>query len=75
MDQLYLSVELGENRTLCLAPLSDRKLAMSGQEIDDPSGYFLYEKVGDGDFATIEILARIVSDVAVSRLQAQFNLA
>jgi hypothetical protein len=75
MDQIYLSVDLDENRTLCLAPLSDRRLAMSGQEIEDPSGYFLYEKFGEGDFAKIEILARIVSDAAVSRLRAQFNMA
>jgi hypothetical protein len=75
MDQFYYSVEIDADRTLCLAPLTDRRLAMAGQELEDPSGYFLFEQCGEGDFAKVEILAHIFSDDAVYRLREQFNMS
>lgn len=74
MDELYFSVELDDERTLCLAPLTDRRLSMSGQEINDPSGYFLYEQRGSGEFATVEIIAQIISDEALLRIRDAFNM-
>lgn len=75
MEQLYFSVNLDTDRTLCLAPLTDRRLAMAGQELPDTSGYFLFEQHGEGDFARIEILAHVISDDGVSRLRDQFNMS
>ncbi|TPM03636.1 hypothetical protein FJ960_14215 [Mesorhizobium sp. B2-3-11] len=75
MDEFYFSVNIDANRTLCLAPLTDRRLAMAGQELADTSGYFLFEQHGEGDFAKVEILAHVVSDDAVSRLRCQFNMS
>lgn len=74
MDDLYFSVNLGDERTLCLTPLTDRNLAMSGQEIENLSGYFLFEKCGTGEFATVEIIAQIVSADAVLRISEAFNM-
>jgi hypothetical protein len=75
MAEYYFSVILDSERTLCLAPLTDRRLAMSGQDIDDASGYFLYEKRGTGELAEIEILARALSEEAAERLRAMFSMA
>ena len=75
MGDLYFSVNLDDERTLCLAPLTDRRLSMSAQEIDDTSGYFLYEQRGSGEFATIEIIAKIISDDAVMRIREAFNMS
>jgi len=75
MDEFYFSVNIDAGRTLCLAPLTDRRLAMAGQELEDTSGYFLYEQHGEGDFARVEILAHVVSDDAVCRLRSQFNMS
>ena len=75
MDEFYFSIITDSGRKLCLAPLTDRRLAMAGQEIADVTGYFLYEQSGEGETATVEILARVISDEAVSRLRSQFNMA
>jgi hypothetical protein len=48
---------------------------MSGQEVADPSGYFLFEKRGKGDNAGIEIIAHVVSDEAALRLREMFDMA
>ena len=73
--EYYFSVSLDNNeRTLCLAPLSDRYLSMSGQEISDPSGYFLFEKRGTGDLADIEIIAQALSEDAALRLRSMLNM-
>ena len=46
MGAYYFSKALDNYRTLCLAPLTERRLAEPGQEIQDVSGYFLFEKRG-----------------------------
>ena len=69
MSAYYFSVALDNYRTLCLAPLTDRRIAASGQDIQDVSGYFLYEKRGNGDGAEIDILAQALSDEAALRLR------
>jgi hypothetical protein len=75
MDDLYLSVNTDEGTTLFLAPLTDRQLSMSTDRVTDPSGYFLFEKRGSGNLASIEILAHIVSDDAANRLRSMLNLS
>jgi len=75
MDGFYFSVNLDDERILCLAPLTDRRLAMSGQEVADAGGYFLYEQHGTGDLASVEIIAHVMSEEAVYRLKNMFRMA
>ena len=75
MDDLYFSVSLDGDCLLCLAPLTDRRLEMAGQEIEDTSGYFLYEQRGDGETATVEILAHVVSAEGALRLRDMFKMS
>ena len=74
MDGFYFSVNLDDNRTLCLAPITDRQIAMSGEEISDQSGYFLFEKSGFDEFGGIEIIAQVFSEDAAIRLSEMFNM-
>lgn len=74
MSEFYFSVNLGGQRTLCVAPLTDRRIAMSGEDITDVSGYFLFEQRGTGEAAEIEILAHAVSENAAFRLRDMLKM-
>lgn len=74
MSDYYFSVNLGNDRTLCLAPLTERKRAYSGEEIDDASGYFLFETRGSDETA-VEIIARVQSEEAALKLRDMLNMA
>ena len=74
MAEFYFSVNLDDTRTLCLAPLTDRRIAMSGQEIENAAGYFLFEQSGSGEFANVEIIAHVVSDEAAYKLRDMFRM-
>lgn len=75
MADLYLSVNTEDGTTLCVAPLTDRQLSLSGQEILDQSGYFLFERHGSGAQERVEILAHLVSDEAAERIRLVLNLS
>lgn len=64
MDEFYLSVQVDEDRTLCVAPLTNKNIALSGQTVEDPSGYFLFEKHGTDETLDVTILAHLVSEEA-----------
>lgn len=74
MLEYYFSVSLDNNRTLCLAPLTDRKIEMSGLQLEDSSGYFLYENHHSNDFSGIEVLAHIMSEDAVMKIKSIFKM-
>ena len=74
MSEYYFSVNLDRNRSLCVAPLTDRRLAASGQDIPDNRGYFLYEQNGEGEDARVEILAHAVSTEAALKLREMFRM-
>ena len=74
MDDFYFSVNLDSERTLCLAPLTDRRLGMSGQDLADTSGYFLFEKRGEGEQAAIEVMAQVLTAEAALRLRDMFKM-
>jgi hypothetical protein len=74
MDEIYLSVQLNRDSVLCVAPLTERRLALSGQDMEDPSGYFLFEKRGQDCVGEVEIIARIVSEDAARRVGHLFNM-
>lgn len=74
MDGLYFSAPLDDGRTLCLTQLTDRRVAMSPDAIEDTSGYFLYELTGTGDAARVDVIARVETEDAVLRLRTMLNL-
>jgi hypothetical protein len=75
MADFYFSVNIDNDRTLCVAPLTNRKIAMAGVEVPDPSGYFLFEQRGSEDFDGVEIIAQVFSEEAALRLRDMFNMA
>ena len=74
MEGLYFSAPVDDERTLCLAPMTDRRLSMASQDVPDTSGYFLYELIGTGETARVEIIARVISDEAIHRLREMIRL-
>lgn len=75
MNGYYLSKRLDNERLLCVAPLSNRNIALSGQEVDDPSGYFLFEKHGSDDNYGVTILAHLVSEEAALQMGMMLEMA
>lgn len=73
MENFYFSATVDNDRTLCLAPLCDRLLAASGEELMDTSGYFLFERrASDPD--SVRIIAQVPSDEAALELRGLLNL-
>jgi hypothetical protein len=68
MEGFYLSRRIDDERVLCVAPLTNRNVALSGQEVEDLSGYFLFEKKGGQEARSVEILAHLVSEEAALRI-------
>ena len=74
MSEYYFSAKVDSQTTLCIAPITDKRVELSGQEIEDRSGYFLYQTKGDGDPGEVEILARLESEEAALRLKDMLSL-
>jgi len=75
MSEFYFSRQLDETRTLCVAPLSDRRIEASGQDVPNPSGYFLFETRGTDESAEVQIIAQVVSQEAALRLRDLLKMA
>jgi hypothetical protein len=73
MQNFYFSASLDNDRTLCLAPLCDRHIAASGQDLSDTGGYFLYES-RSSDPDSVRIIAQVVSDDAALELREMLKL-
>jgi hypothetical protein len=71
---LYFSAKIDDQRTLYLAPLTDRHLAMA-EPLENIDGYFLFEKRGEGDLADIEIIAHIPTEDGVLRLRGLLGMS
>lgn len=74
MAEYYFSAKIDDETTLCIAPLTDRRIELSGEVIEDASGYFLYATRGDAEPCEVEILARLNSEDAVLKLRSMLNL-
>lgn len=74
MAYFYFTRDLGEHRTLCLAPLTNRLLAAADQRPSDVSGYFLFERRVAGDLLTVKILARAHSEAAAFELRDMLGM-
>ena len=75
MSEFYFSRSLGDARTLCVAPLSDRRIESSGQDVPDTSGYFLFETRGFDNDTEVEIIAQAMSEEAAFRLREMLGLS
>jgi hypothetical protein len=74
MEGLYFTAKLDDERTLFLAPLTDRHLA-AAEPLDHIDGYFLFERRGTGDFADIEIIAHVPTEDGVLRLRQMLGMS
>jgi hypothetical protein len=75
MDNLYYTVNIDGGRELCISPLTDRLIELSGQDVEDQSGYFLYERNVRGGVTDIEIIARVLSLEGAFRLREAFKMS
>jgi hypothetical protein len=69
MPEYYFSAELDGETTLCISPITDKCIELSGEQVDDPSGYFLYQTKGGASLSEVEILARLTSEEAALKLK------
>ncbi len=74
MPEYYFSAQTDTETTLCIAPLTDKRIELSGEEIEDTSGYFLYETRGGAEPEEVRIIARLTSEEAALRLKDMLSL-
>jgi hypothetical protein len=74
MSEYYFSAQIDSDTTLCIAPLTNKRIELSGQQIEDPSGYFLYQTRGGGEPGEVQILARLESEEAALKLKDMLAL-
>jgi hypothetical protein len=74
MAEYYFSAKVDSETTLCIAPLTSKRIELSGQEVENPSGYFLYQTRGGGEPGEVEIIARLESEEAALRLKDMLAL-
>jgi hypothetical protein len=74
MSAYYFSAKIDTDTTLCIAPITDRRVELSGQQVSDRSGYFLYQTRGNGEPREVEIFARLESEEAALRLKDMLSL-
>jgi len=75
MLDYYFSKEVDSETSLCIAPLTDKRIELSGEAVNDPSGYFLYEIKGGGEPYHVNIIARLTSEEAAFQLKEMLGLA
>ena len=74
MAEYYFSAKVDNDTTLCIAPITRKRVELSGQYIRDPSGYFLYQTKGDGEPTEVVIIARLESEEAALKLKGMLAL-
>jgi hypothetical protein len=74
-DPYYFSANVDNNRVLCIAPLTNRRIEGCCEPLDNISGYFLFETNRTEGPNSTRILARIVSEEAAVELSAMLNMS
>jgi hypothetical protein len=74
MADYYFSAKVDDETTICIAPITDRRIELSGEKVDDKSGYFLFETKGGAEPSEVQILARLTSEDAALRLKRMLAL-
>lgn len=73
MSDYYFSLAVGNQRSLCISPLTADELAATDARGGNGLGYYLYEREGDEG---LTVLAKIVSvDAAVKLYESLAELA
>lgn len=75
MDNLYLTAKTDSGSELCISQLTNRQIARSGQFLNDSGGYFLFERLGGGEEASINIIAQLTSEDAIDRMRSMLNMS
>jgi hypothetical protein len=73
MDDILVTKQVSENRTLCLSTLSRNQLATVPDYSGDHFGYFIYEMDHSRVDGGIMVLARVLSYDAAIRLWQFFG--
>jgi hypothetical protein len=74
MSEYYFSAQIDRDTTLCIAPLTEKRIELSGEHVEDPSGYFLYMTKGGAEPGEVQIIARLASEEAAMQLKAMLQL-
>ncbi|MCF2524238.1 hypothetical protein [Bradyrhizobium sp. G127] len=74
MSDFYFSAQVDDETTICIAPITERRVELSGEEIEDKSGYFLFETKGGAEPSEVHVLARLTSEEAALRLKSMLAL-
>lgn len=74
MADYYFSAKADDDTTICIAPITERRIELSGEKVDDKSGYFLFETRGGAEPSEVRILARLTSEEAALRLKQMLAL-
>jgi hypothetical protein len=74
MPDYYFSAKVDDDTTICIAPITERRIELSGEKVDDTSGYFLFETKGGAEPSEVQILARLTSEDAALRLKRMLAL-
>lgn len=75
MSEYYFSAALDNNRVLCIAPLTERRVAACGEDLPERTGYFLFECDADPESDATEVIARLVSEEAALNLRDMLNMS
>jgi hypothetical protein len=67
MSDLYFSTNVGNEITLCIAPLTSASARANGMD-DHQVGYFLFEKNHSEDSDNVAVIAHLQSEEAALRL-------
>jgi hypothetical protein len=73
-DPYYFSANVDNNRVLCIASLTDRRIEGCCEVLDNISGYFLFETNRAEGPQSTRILARLISEEAAVELSAMLNM-
>lgn len=74
MSEYYFSANVDNETTLCIAPLTEKRIEMSGQEIEDRSGYFLYQTRHSEGSGSVKIIAQLLSEEAALDLREVLHM-
>ena len=75
MASYYFSAPVQNNQALFISALSDFEIELSGEVLDDASGYFLYQRSYDSPDRPITVLARLHSEEAAFQMSQILSLA
>jgi hypothetical protein len=75
MARYYFSAQVDNDLALFIAPLSDVDIELSGESVEDASGYFLYRRCYATTGSPVTVLARLHSEEAAFEMSRLLNLS